>query len=200
MNALLPLLPFTARACSVHPGEVHAGEQGGVSVRELRPAKNLGARAGQVRELPRTAPCKRILLVDDDEQVLTSVAQVMESEGYVAILAANGCEAVAQCRRYRPDLIVVDLNMPLKDGWATLEAIEEVRPFLPMIVITGKPLQFERALAFGVDALMEKPLDLPVLLAAIGKFLTEPAYARLSRITNKNFSTIKLSSVREREP
>ena len=46
---------------------------------------------------------------------------------------------------------------------------------------------------------MEKPLDLPVLIGAIGKLLAEPVYARLSRITNKNFSTIKLSSARERE-
>jgi CheY-like chemotaxis protein len=137
---------------------------------------------------------KRILLVDDDERVLTSVALVLEGERYDVILASNGYEAAAQCQRHRPDLIVIDLNMPLKDGWATLETIEGLRPFMPMIVITARPLQYERAIAFGVDALMEKPLDFPVLLAEIDKLLNEPEHERLARLTDQNFRTIKLSS------
>src|SRR5262245_7518052 len=63
---------------------------------------------------------KRILLVDDDEQVLTSVGLVLKEEGYDAVLVSDGCEAIVQCHRYHPDLVIIDLNMPLKDGWATL--------------------------------------------------------------------------------
>lgn len=147
-----------------------------------------------------TSTRKRILLIDDDEQVLASVALVLEGEGYDALLADNGYEAVLQCRRHRPDLIVVDLNLPLRDGWTTLEAIEEVRPFLPMIIITGQSVQFDRAVAFGVDVLMEKPLDCAALLAAVEKLLAEPSYERLARITNQNFRTARLNSAGRKEP
>jgi len=137
---------------------------------------------------------KCILLVDDDEQVLTSVGLVLEEEGYDAVLASDGCEALSQCQRHHPDLVIIDLNMPLKDGWATLGTIEQLSPFLPMIVITARPFQYERAVAFGVDALMEKPLEFPALLAEVTKLLNEPIHKRLARLTDRNFKTVKLGS------
>ena len=150
-------------------------------------------------EVPPRRWKQRILLIDDDEQVLASVALALESEGYDVILAGDGFEATMKCQHYRPQLVLVDLNMPRFDGWRTLEVIERLQPMLPMIVITAQPLQYERAVAFGVDALMEKPLDFPVLLAAIEKLLSEPPHERLARITAAGFATQRLGSVRDHQ-
>jgi DNA-binding response OmpR family regulator len=162
---------------------------------ELQPGERIARLAGAaVESQSQQRWGKRILLIDDDPQVLASVALLLEGEGYEVVLASNGFDALARCQRCRPNLVLIDLNIPLRDGWATLESIEELRPLIPMIVITAKPLQYERAIAFGVDALMEKPLDFPVLLAVVEALLREPINKRLARLTNKDFKTINLSS------
>jgi hypothetical protein len=66
-------------------------------------------------------------------------------------------------------------------------------PFLPVIVITAYPHQFSRAAGIGIDALMEKPLDLPLLLQPIRGFLAEPEPVRVARLIDPNFTTLLLS-------
>jgi len=145
----------------------------------------------------RSSRRRRILLVDDDEMVLASVALVLESDGYDVFLARNGGQAVAQCRRHHPELVLADLSLPQGNGWSALEAIEGIRPLMPMIIITAQPFQFERAAAFGADALMEKPLDFDVLLRAIAELLAETPEERRLRISGQNFTTKKLASAGE---
>ena len=116
---------------------------------------------------------KRILLADDDDSVRKMVGRVLESEGYEVMLARTGCEAVSQALSGEPDLILLDIGMPERDGWQALELIERIRPLIPVIVITARPQQQEQGQAAGVDALMEKPLDLTALLQAIGHLLDQ---------------------------
>ena len=139
----------------------------------------------------------RILLVDDDEMVLASVALVLEGDGYDVFLAGNGGEAVEQCQRHYPELVLADLSMPRRDGWSALEAIEGIRPLVPIIIITAQPFQFERAVAFGADALMEKPLDFDVLLREVSELLAETKEERRLRITGHDFTTKRLASAGE---
>lgn len=136
----------------------------------------------------------RILLVDDDDGVLASVALVLEEEKYDVILASDGYEAMIKCRHYQPDLILMDLNMPRLDGWQTMEVLDQMEPLVPIIIITARPQQYERAVVAGVDAFMEKPLDFPVLLDAVERLLHESPAEHLQRITNREFKTMRLGS------
>jgi DNA-binding response OmpR family regulator len=140
---------------------------------------------------------KRILLADDDESVRRMVARVLESEGYDVLLAQTGREAFNRALSGSPDLILLDVNMPDQNGWEAFEWIERTRPLLPVIVITAKPNQHARATRTGIDALMEKPLDLALLLETIRNLLNESEQQRLKRLTDVNFSTAYLSPANE---
>jgi DNA-binding response OmpR family regulator len=127
----------------------------------------------------------RILLADDDEAVLSALNDVLRSEGYEVITAKNGREAIEHFHEGRIDIALLDLNMPIKGGWETFEKLTTIHPLLPIIVITARPEQYSLAVAAGVGALMEKPLDLPLLLQAIKDLLREPIEQRLSRSSGK---------------
>jgi CheY-like chemotaxis protein len=127
----------------------------------------------------------KILLADDDEEVLAALDAVLEWEGYEVIVAKNGREAIEHFHEGHADIALLDLNMPVKGGWETFERLTTIHPLLPVIVITARPDQYPLAVAAGVGALMEKPLDLPLLLRAIEDLLLEPVENRLSRITGK---------------
>ena len=127
----------------------------------------------------------KILLADDDEEVLAALNGVLEAEGYEVILAKNGREAIEHFHRGHVDIALLDLNMPVKGGWETFERLTTSHPLLPVIVITARPDQYPLAMAAGVGAFMEKPLDLPLLLQGIEELLCEPVERRLSRLTGK---------------
>jgi DNA-binding response OmpR family regulator len=127
----------------------------------------------------------KILLADDDEEVLAALGAALESEGYKVILAKDGHEAVKNFHEEQIDIALLDLNMPVKGGWETFERLTSIHPLLPVIVITARPDQYPLAVGAGVGALMEKPLDLALLLQAIEELLLEPVEHRLSRIMGK---------------
>lgn len=136
---------------------------------------------------------KRILLADDDLGVRQMLKRVLELEHYVVVSAGSGWEAAAKFRANPPDLVLLDLNMPGKDGWEAFDLMNDTYPFVPVIVITARPQQYGRAVEVGVDALMEKPLDLPLLLAAIANLLAESERDRVRRLTDRDFKTVFLS-------
>jgi len=124
---------------------------------------------------------KQILLADDDESVRKMIARVLESAGFQVVNAGTGSEAVVRFCSSRPDLVLLDLRMPDQDGWETFEQINRRDQRVPIVVITAWPNQQEQAAARGIDALMEKPLDMALLLATIQKFLTETEQTRTRR-------------------
>lgn len=143
---------------------------------------------------------KRILVADDDITVRDALAAVLESEGYTVDKAADGNAVVRQVVKRPPDLVLLDLNMPHLDGWATLSELTRQTPLPPIIVITARPHQYEYAVRLGVDAFMEKPLNIPVLLASIRRLVNKAASEHGSRIANPWFltsSTSECSSVPE---
>ncbi len=148
---------------------------------------------------------KRILLADDDAAVRESLGRVLESEDYEVTMAETGREAVHKFMTAPPDLVLLDLNMPDKDGWEAFELMERQHPLLPVIVITARPNQYERAVGVGIDALMEKPLDLPLLLETIKEFLAQSEQQRVAALTDVHFDTILLkrngdTEAKERNP
>jgi DNA-binding response OmpR family regulator len=134
----------------------------------------------------------RVLLVDDDRSVLDALGSVIESEGFEVVRAADGHAAVEKFRRHSIDIVLLDLNMPVKGGWETLERLTTINPLLPIIVITARSDAYPVAVGTGVAALMQKPLDIPLLLEAMRELLAEPATQRLARIKGHGPQTRKI--------
>ncbi|HUL51330.1 MAG TPA: response regulator [Candidatus Nitrosotalea sp.] len=130
-------------------------------------------------------PRKRILVVDDDRSVRVMLTRVLLNEGYLALSAADGGEALETAKGAAVDLVLLDLNMPVKSGWDTFERLAAENPLLPIIVITARPNQLFTALGSGVGALLEKPLDFPRMLGTIEALLAESAESRLARMSGK---------------
>jgi DNA-binding response OmpR family regulator len=131
----------------------------------------------------------RILIADDDALVRGSLAAVLESEGFVVNEAENGVKAVTSAIEHAPDLVLLDLNMPHWDGWTAFSQLDRVAPLLAVIVITARPNQYPKAVQLGVDAFMEKPLDIPILVRAIKDLTSEEENRRMRRITHRGFVT-----------
>jgi len=124
----------------------------------------------------------KVLVADDDAAVRKSLSKVLKDAGYEVILAKNGQEAVAAFNPRQIDLLLLDLNLPIQDGWDAFERITTEAPALPIIITTGEANKYDIAMAAGVGALMEKPLDAPQLLQTIRELLAEPKEARLLRL------------------
>jgi DNA-binding response OmpR family regulator len=124
---------------------------------------------------------KKILLVDDDAAIRQILVRLLQEEGYFVLTAANGVEALALADATKFDLVMLDLNMPVKDGWSTFEELTARAPTMPVIIITARPNQLFPALASGVGALLEKPLDFVKLFDTVRSLLEEPEEFRVAR-------------------
>jgi DNA-binding response OmpR family regulator len=128
---------------------------------------------------------RKILLVDDELSIREALSKTLRAENYEVVLAENGQQAIEKHGEEPVDLLLLDLNLPVKDGWATLAWLTKVHPLLPVIIITGRSNQRALAEKAGADALMEKPLDVPLLLQSIGQLMDEPMESRAQRATRR---------------
>jgi DNA-binding NtrC family response regulator len=128
---------------------------------------------------------KRILLVDNDRSIRESLSKILRAENYEVVLGENGQEAIEKHGAGHIDLLISDLNMPVKNARATLERLVGINPLLPVVIITGRSNQRALAETAGADALMEKPLDVPLLLQTIRELLAEPMENRAQRANNR---------------
>jgi CheY-like chemotaxis protein len=128
----------------------------------------------------------KMLLVDDDPAIRQILCHLLVEEGYLVLTAANGVEAVELAKATKFDLVLLDLSMPGKDGWETFKQLSTENPLLPIILMTARPNQLFPALAAGVGALLEKPLDFAKLFQTIKNLLEEPVEARLARFTKRD--------------
>ena len=128
------------------------------------------------------------------------LGRLLESEHYRVIFARTGREAAARFVADPPDLVLLDLNMPDRDGWAAFRVMNVAHPMLPVIVITARPNQYPQATESGVDAFMEKPLDPAILLGAIRKLLAETEAERMRRLIDPEFQTAFLNHDRNPPP
>jgi len=135
-----------------------------------------------------------VMIADDDATVRGSLAAVLESEGYVVDEASNGIEAVNHAIHHKPDLVLLDLNMPYADGWTAFNQLDRVAPLLPVIVITARPNQYPEAVRAGVDVFMEKPLNIPILVKAVKRLTNEDKNRHVRRITDRAYVTQLLRS------
>src|SRR6185436_20169198 len=116
---------------------------------------------------------KTILLAGYDAAVRRMLSRVLTEEDYV-VLASSGEEAFERWEESQFDLVLLDLDAPAGDGWEIFQRLNTKYPSVPIVIITAQPNQIFPALASGVGALMEKPLDLFKLLRMIEDLLKEP--------------------------
>ena len=122
------------------------------------------------------------MVVDDDASVRESLKKVLAEAGYEVALATDGQEAMDRFDPEQVDLLLLDLNLPIRGGWDVFERITTQYPLVPIIIITGLPNQYFTALAAGAGALMEKPIEVPTLLKTVEELLAEPKESRLRRL------------------
>ena len=132
---------------------------------------------------------KRIMVLDDDKQVRESLRKLLQAEDYEVVLAADSSEALKEFGRQHIELLLLDLNLPTENGWEIFERVTSANPLLPIIIITGRAKQSEMAMAAGAGALMEKPLDIPLLLKTMAELLVEAPEERLKRLIGLDHST-----------
>ena len=113
----------------------------------------------------------RVLVVDDEPVIREVVAEALEFEGYAVETATNGAEALAKVRAHAPHVIVLDLMMPVMDGWSFLHACRTCPACtgVPVVVTSAYQWLPEIAAGLGVRACLAKPFDLRVLLGAIAR-------------------------------
>jgi CheY-like chemotaxis protein len=115
-----------------------------------------------------------VLVVDDEPQVRATITEALELEGYVVAQATNGQEALSLLAG-RPEVIVLDLWMPVMDGWAFRRAQLASHPQIPVIVLSALDLTSDRLQELRADALVGKPFDLDVLYGAVQDVLPKRA-------------------------
>ncbi|MCB0337458.1 MAG: UDP-3-O-[3-hydroxymyristoyl] N-acetylglucosamine deacetylase, partial [Bdellovibrionales bacterium] len=113
--------------------------------------------------------CKRILIVDDEESIRSTLDAVLSDEGYEVVCASSGEEALGMLEQVAPALVLLDIWMPGLDGMETLERMLEVAPDLPVIMISGHATiaTAVQATRKGAADFIEKPLDLDSTLRSI---------------------------------
>lgn len=116
---------------------------------------------------------KTVLLVDDEKIFREAVAEVMELSGYRVLLAPNGSKAIDLLRMEQVDLLLLDLNMPVMNGWHTFRQVAALNPTLPVVIVTARSNLRDTVMSCGADALLEKPVDMDELLAVVTR-LTSP--------------------------
>lgn len=114
---------------------------------------------------PRTS----VLLIDDDQDILSTMRTVLQSQGYHVYWAYDGATGLAIAERENPDVIVVDMMMPKKSGFLVVERIKRRSDAPPMIMITANEGSRHRAYAelLGIDAYLRKPFAMDRLVEEI---------------------------------
>ncbi len=118
----------------------------------------------------------KILLVEDNEMNRDMLSRRLKKRGYEVEIAMDGAEGVDKARSGSPDLILMDMSLPVKDGWTAtreLKADPEMRA-TPVVALTAHAMagDRDRALEAGCDAYETKPIELPRLLETIEKLLS----------------------------
>lgn len=121
---------------------------------------------------------KKILIVEDNSELLELQRLTLKEAGYVTVTASNGLEALKKARTVSPDLILLDLVLPELDGFAVCESLRQdpATANIPIIVLTGLNSDFTKfaGIEAGADDYVTKPASLPQLVSKIQYWLAQP--------------------------
>ncbi len=118
---------------------------------------------------------KRVLVVDDDPLVVKILRDPLEREGYDVSVASHGLEALKRVKEHRPDLIILDILMPLLDGFKVARLLKFDKRFkdIPIIVLTSRATEGERKMGeqVGANEFLFKPFRPPHVLEVVKRYL-----------------------------
>ena len=113
----------------------------------------------------------RILVIEDEEHIRTLIEQALGDEGYEVVTAEHGAAALAILEKWAPDLILLDIWMPILDGRQFVQAYRrQSGPHAPVLVMSAVVTEGDRPIEIEADEFIAKPLDLDELLELIGQY------------------------------
>ena len=122
---------------------------------------------------------KKILIADDEPNIVMSLEFLMEQSGYEVAIARDGEQALRQMALFAPDLVLLDVMMPLRNGYEVCQSIRENaawdRVKIVMLSAKGRDLEVSQGLALGADAYVTKPFSTKALIAQVQALLAEGA-------------------------
>ena len=124
----------------------------------------------------------KILVVDDDPDILDAITMILESQDYEVVTARDGVEGLANLKAEHPDLMILDLLMPKMDGFAVCKELQDPRwskfRDTPILILTSvredasrRRYELETGLELDVDDYIEKPMNPDILLERVGKLI-----------------------------
>jgi len=120
---------------------------------------------------------KKILVVDDEVDLLETIRFPLEIEGYNVLVAYNGEEALNQARKENPDLILLDLMLPKLDGYKVCRLLkfDERYKHIPILMLTAKTQEKDKVLGMetGADEYITKPFEMDYLLKKVKEYLNK---------------------------
>ena len=111
-----------------------------------------------------------VLVVDDDTSILDTVSAILTGEGYDVVSATSGEEALDAVTRKRPSVILLDMRMPVMDGWAVARALRSQGISVPIVVMTAAESAKRWADEVGAEGYLAKPFGLDELLTIVQRF------------------------------
>jgi len=137
---------------------VWAGDQGSGDEHQSR--RSSTGKSGERAEA-------RVLVVDDDPSILDTVTSILSSEGFAVIAASGGEQAISLLMTWHPTLVLLDMRMPIMDGWAVAEKMRESGSRVPIVVMTAAESAKKWADEIGAAGHLAKPFVLDDLITVV---------------------------------
>jgi DNA-binding response OmpR family regulator len=122
---------------------------------------------------------KRVLIADDEPNIVTSLEYLMTKSGYEVAVARNGEEALALVESFMPDLVLLDVMMPRRSGYEVCQTMRERAPWrhikIVMLSAKGREAEVSKGLSLGADGYVTKPFSNRELIAKVAELLGENA-------------------------
>ena len=165
LHTSAPLRSTEQRAMAPHgPRFTDQHEQGPVHAR---------AEAERDRSATSGEQNRPVLIVDDDQSILTTISEILELEGYPFITASDGAEAVRRIVAEQPVMVLLDMRMPVLNGWEVARTLREQGVMVPLVVMTAAQDARLWSEQIGAAGFLAKPFDLEDLLATIARFFPD---------------------------
>lgn len=147
----------------------------------------------------------KILVVDDEKDILDLLKYNLQKEGYEVIIANDGEEAIEKLKKITPNLVLLDVMMPKIDGWEVAKFIRQNKDFdnTSLIFLTAKSTEIDEVygLRIGADDYIQKPISLPKLIARIKLRLKDKTDKKITSIKNEDilkFENIEIDNLKHR--
>ena len=121
---------------------------------------------------------KRILVIEDESHIAEGIRLNLTLQGYEAMVASDGIEGLAKWRAWHPDLIVLDIMLPMIDGFSILKTIRQEDQKIPVLILSarGDTKDKIKGLRYGVDDYLSKPFDLEEFLLRVAKLIEKKGW------------------------